>query len=172
MTSTQDPSDPSAGSPGGELLTVHVLGLPVDVQRRAQQQNEGLTRELTLIAEQLRRQGAVGDLPVRLVELVEQLGHQYGGMSEAQEQQLEDAGLSGAETIDLTYRLPPSVADAARALGHMLDEADEYCREGKHLLTLATPPDLLAYRRWFLSQFTEQAAGHPPVPWSEFDPES
>jgi hypothetical protein len=47
----------------------------------------------------------------------------------------------------------------------MLDDADEYCREGRHLLTLATPPDLLAYRRWYLQQFVDQARGRPATPW-------
>jgi hypothetical protein len=149
------------------MLTVHLLGLPVDLQRRAQQHNEGLVRELTLIAQQLRQKGAHRALPVRLVALVEHLSSQYAGMSQEQEQQLEDAYESGAKTVDLTYTLPFSAADGARALGEMLAEADEYCREGKHLLTLATPPDLQAYRRWFLSEFTEQAAGRAPVPWAQ-----
>lgn len=149
------------------MLTVRLIGVPVDLQQRAQQHSEGLMRELTLIAEQLHQHEAVGELPVRLVMLVDRLSQQYAGLSEEQEQQLEEAFASGAETVDLTYRLPPSAAPAARDLGQMLDEADEYCREGRHLLTLATPPDLLAYRRWFLSQFTEQAAGRPPVPWAE-----
>ena len=121
----------------------------------------------TLIAEQLRRQGAHGELPVRLVALVEHLTSQYAGSSQEQEQQLEDAYESGSETVDLTYELPFSAAEGARALGEMLDEADEYCREGKHLLTLATPPDLLAYRRWFLSEFIEQAVGRAPTPWTQ-----
>ena len=47
----------------------------------------------------------------------------------------------------------------------MLDEADRYCRQGRHLLTLATPDDLLAYRRWYLREIAEQLAGAAPVPW-------
>jgi len=159
---------PSADSGAEAVLTVHVLALPVGLQRRAQQHNEGLTRELVLIAEQMRQQGHEGTLPLRLVALVEQLDHQYGGLTDAQEQQLEAAYKSGAQTVDLTYRVPGSAAAAAGALGQILDEADDFCREGRHLLTMATPPELVAYRGWFLSQFVDQAAGHQPVPWSEW----
>ncbi len=168
MTSSVDPVDGPGAQGEDPILTVHVLGLPVQLQRRAQQHNEELTRELTLIAERMRQHGTPAALPARLVALVEQLSHQYGGMSDEQEEQLEEARASGADTVDLTYQLPPSAAGAARALGQMLDEADDYCREGKHLLTLASPPDLVSYRHWFLSQFTEQAVGRPPVRWSDY----
>ncbi len=46
-----------------DLLTVHVLGLPLAVQLLAQQHGDELTRELTLIAEQLRQQGNTGACP-------------------------------------------------------------------------------------------------------------
>ena len=54
-----------------------------------------------------------------------------------------------------------------RALGDLLDEADAYCAGGQHLLMLATPDDLLAYRRWYLGEFTRQAEGASPVPWPQ-----
>ena len=53
-----------------ELITVEIVGLPVDVQREAQQQNDELTRELVLVAEQLRQEGDSAALPVRFVEVV------------------------------------------------------------------------------------------------------
>jgi hypothetical protein len=39
--------------------------------------------------------------------------------------------------------LPAGVGPAAQQLGDMLDEADEYCRRGDHLLTLAAPREEL-----------------------------
>ncbi len=63
--------------------------------------------------------------------------------------------------------MPPQIADAVRHLGAVFDEADAYCREGEHLLTLATPPDALAYRHWVLEEFIAQIEdGRAPVPWS------
>jgi hypothetical protein len=149
------------------LLTVRVVGLPVALMARAQQQSDELVRELTLIAEGLRQKGGTSELPSRLVTLVGRLSSQYAPFTSEQEQQIARAVASGASTVDLTYRVPQGAAVAARQLGEMLDEADDYCREGRYLLTLATPPDLVAYRQWFLDQFVEQAAGARPRPWSD-----
>ena len=50
-------------------------------------------------------------------------------------------------------------ATASQHLGAIFDEADAYCRSGEHLLSLATPPDALRFRRWFLGQMVDQIAG-------------
>jgi hypothetical protein len=85
-----------------------------------------------------------------------------------QEQQLRTAIETGADLLDMTYRVPRSAAGAAAHLGEILDEVDDYCRRGKLLLTLATPDKLVTYRRWFLDQFVSQAAGGRPVSWAEY----
>jgi hypothetical protein len=157
----------SAGTSATELITVHVLGLPLALQEQAQEQTSELTRELTLIGIRLQQQGSSGELPVRLLALIDQLTGRYSSFTAAQEQQLVDAVGAGLETVDLVYEVPASVALAARALSDILDEADEYCRAGRHLLTLATPDELVTYRRWFLDQFIDQAAGRPPVRWAD-----
>ena len=151
-----------------ELITVHVLGMPTALQVQAQQQNDELTRELMLVAEQMRQRGNSADLPVRFVEMVSTLSGRYAIFTAEQEAQLAAAIAAGQPTIDLTYTLPASAAAAAGALGEILDEADDYCRQGQLLLTLATPPELVAYRRWFLDQFVDQADGAAPVSWSEY----
>ena len=43
----------------------------------------------------------------------------------------------------------------------MIDEADDYCRQGEHLLTLASPPDCIAYREWYLGQVVGQLGRRP-----------
>jgi hypothetical protein len=151
-----------------ELMTFHVIGLPIAVQAQAQEHADELTRELMLIGAQLRQDGNTRALPARLVDLIEQLTARYSMLTVEQEQQMADAIAARHDTIDLTYRLPAEVAPAAQALADILDEADDYCRDGQLLLTLATPDDLLAYRRWFLSQFTDQAAGKAPVAWADY----
>lgn len=57
---------------------------------------------------------------------------------------------------------------ASKSLGAMLDEADEFCRQGKHLLTLAADEELVRFRRWYLAQFIDQAEGKPPVAWPDY----
>jgi len=167
----------------GMLVTVELLGLPVQIHARASEHGQELQRQLTLVHHQLEQeQAARGDapgrydesadprasVPRRLVELIEALQGRYAGYSTEQEQRLDEAVEAGVPSLDLTYRVPPDVADASAALGVMLDEADAYCREGKHLLTLATPPEALAYRRWYLQQFVDQVAGEPPRSWSDW----
>jgi hypothetical protein len=103
--------------------------------------------------------------PGRLLDLVNQLSAGFGSFSEVQRVEMEEAFARGETAIDLTYHVPPAAAPAAQQLGDMLDEADEYCRRGDHLLTLATPPEELRFRRWFISEFVDQLGGAPPTPW-------
>jgi len=161
-------SPPQYGQVYGDLVTVRILGMPMALQARAQEQNDELTRELVLIAEQMRQSGDEAGLPVRLVALVQQLSTPYSVFTAAQEQAVADAVRDGTESIDLTYQVPASAAGAATALGAILDEADEYCRAGRYLLALATPDELVHYRRWFLAQFVNQPAGDRPVSWAEY----
>jgi hypothetical protein len=149
----------------GQLVDVELRRVPVELQARAAEHAEELQREFVLIAEGLQHSEGAPALPRRLLDLVEALQREFGGFTAEQEDRFDEASRAGVPTIDLTFRVPPTVAEAAVALGQMLDEADEYCREGRHLLTLATPPDLVAYRRWYLQQFVDQVAGRPPEPW-------
>jgi hypothetical protein len=167
-TSRPTPTADATQDGAGDLLTVHIIGLPLGVQREAQQHADELIRELTLVGEGLRQQGNTGGLPARLVQLVEDLTHTYSGFTADQEQQLADAIDAGLDTLDLTYRLPASVTGAVQVLSDILDEADEFCRAGEHLLTLATPPELVTYRRWYLTEFVRQAHGQPPRAWADY----
>jgi hypothetical protein len=148
------------------LVTVRILGLPLRLHARAAEHGEELQREFTLITQGRQRAHDSTEIPARLLALIASLQGTYSGFTAEQEDVLDRALQSGAATLDLTFRVPATAADAALALGALLDEADDYCREGKHLLTLATPPDLLAYRRWYLGEFVDQIRGGEPRPWS------
>ena len=143
-----------------ELLPVHIVGLPLDVMQRSAEHNDELLREFALV------RGEGGDhVPARLLALIEELRGRFGAFSEGPRQAMQDAMDRGDATIDLRYEVPAEVAGAARRLSALLDEADEFCRAGD-LLTLATTPEGLAFRRWFLDEFDLQIQGHPPRPWS------
>jgi hypothetical protein len=146
----------------GELVEVRLLRLPLDVWQRTQEHVDGLLREFALIAQDDEAKAAT---PGRLLALVQQLTAGFGGFSETQRIEMEEAFARGETAIDLTYRVPPAAAGAARQLGDMLDEADAYCRRGDHLLTLATPEEELRFRRWYISEFVDQLGGAPPTPW-------
>lgn len=148
-----------------ELAEVHLLQLPLDVMARSQQHSDELTREFTHIASP---QTDTDLVPDRLLALSAHLRSEYGAFTGAVMEQIAQAQARGEATIDVTFRVPRSAEGAAGALGAMWDEVDEFCRNGD-LLTLETPPDLVKFRRWFLSQFTQQLRGAAPVPWPEYD---
>jgi hypothetical protein len=155
--------------PGGdELVEVVVLQMPVRVWARSQEQHDALMREFALMSVPSEPGDKARHVPSRLVELIDQLNADFEGVSTEQEQQLFAAAEAGTETLDLVYRMPAAAADASRVLGKMLDEADEFCRQGQHLLTLAPDGELVRFRWWFLDQIIDQAAGRPPVAWPDY----
>ncbi len=146
-----------------ELVTVHLLGFPLQVHGRAQQQSLEMRREFQLVLGQ--EDVHPGSVPARLLEVSNALSSRYSGFTEEQERQIEDGIASGAGRLDeLVFRVPASAGEAAQHLGAVLDEADDWCRQGQ-MLVLATPPDLVVYRTWYLQEFTRQAAGDEPCPW-------
>lgn len=157
-------------SDSSELIDVRLLELPVDVWSRTQQHTDELLREFTLMTTSASPgPGPVHEVPRRLLTLVETLTTRFSDASDEPRRRLFAAAEAGEAVIDeLRYRVPPAVADASVTLDAMLDEADEYCRAGQHLLTLATPPDLVRFRRWYLGEFVQQVNGRPPVPWPQY----
>lgn len=151
--------------PAGGLVEVRLLRLPLEVWQRTQEHVDGLLREFALMAQDDEARLAT---PGRLLDLVQQLTAGFGGFSEAQVVAMVEALERGEAEIDLSYAVPPAAAGAAQQLGDMLDEADEYCRRGDHLLTLATPEEELRFRRWFISEFVDQLGGAPPTPWPDY----
>jgi hypothetical protein len=157
-------------SPVDARVEVRLTGFPLALHAQAVEHHEGLLREFRLVAYGAEQPHGAGHhfVPARLVDLVERLNSRYAGMGDAQEAQIDAARARGFESIDLVYRVPPSVAEASRELGVMLEEADEFCRRGD-LLTMATPPQLVRFRRWYLNEFVRQAEGEPPCPWGEYE---
>jgi hypothetical protein len=148
----------------GELVEVRLVRLPLQVWQRTQEHVDGLLREFALIAQDDEVRAAT---PGRLLDLVQHLTAGFGAFSESQRIEMEEALARGESEIDLTYQVPVAAAGAAQQLGDMLDEADDYCRRGDHLLTLATPEEELRFRRWFISEFVDQLGGAPPTPWPD-----
>ena len=145
-----------------ELVQVRILGLPLDVYQRAAEHSDELLREFALI-----RGDDSDHVPTRLLALIEELNLRFGGFTQGPTTSIHDALARGDREIDLLYEVPPDAGAAAARLGALLDEADDFCRSGD-LLTLATPPEGLAFRRWFLAEFALQAVGRPPRPWAAF----
>jgi len=148
----------------GDLVDVQLLGLPLDVQRMTNAHYDALMREFELIRQS---ENAAGTVPVRLLDLVEELSSRFNEFAEQPRAVLEAALERGGTTVDLVYRVPNEISEACYALLDLFDEADDYCLGGEHLVTLSSPPAVRAFREWFLREFIEQVAGRPPQPWSE-----
>jgi hypothetical protein len=104
-----------------------------------------------------------------LMALVDLLVERYSGLNDDARNRLEDAIDRGDQVIaDHVMQMPPEAGQAAQALGAMMDEAEAFCRQGKHLLTLAEPAEVLAYRRWYLDQIVAQLADAAPTPWPQY----
>jgi hypothetical protein len=152
------------------LVEVHLLALPVPLAARSQQHFEELMREFVLIASGHEQGSTDHEVPARLMNLVETLVQQFGAVAGPAEERLADAIDRGDEVVDdHVLVVPPGAGPAAQALGALIDEADEYCRRGRHLLTLATPADCVAYRSWYLGQVITQTQGAAPIAWTDSD---
>lgn len=148
------------------LRPVRLLGVPVAVHQRSREQSETLRRELAFVEHASDPEGA----PARLHVLAHSLEERYGALTAPQEARLAAATAAGEAAVDLEYLLPPEVADACDELEAVLEELDDFCREGD-LLTLVTSDEARTYRRWYLGEIREQLRqGRPPRPWSEAEP--
>lgn len=155
---------PTTHDAPGALVPVRLLALPLDLHEQSQAHTDGLLREFRL----LDRTEVGTDVPDRLLRLVHDLEQQYSSVSDEQEQVLQDAVDRGELVLpELVFAVPGDIAPACTALMAMLDEADAYCTSGQHLLMLATPRPLVAYRTWYLLEFVHQLAGDAPVPWPQ-----
>jgi hypothetical protein len=155
--------------PNNDLYQVRVVQMPVPLWSRSQEQHDALMREFALMSVPSDESELQRHVPTRLAQLIDTLTADFEGVSTEQEQQLYDAAAAKQPVIDeLVYTLPRAAVHASKALGEMLDEADEFCRQGKHLLTLAADDELVRFRRWYLDQFIDQADGKPPVAWPDY----
>jgi anti-sigma B factor antagonist len=139
-------------------VTVHLVGLPLDVRRRASDHATTLFRELALV-----RAGVEAEAGERLRAFADEIQARFSGFTQQQRELLDAAGDEG--TIDISYDLPPEVADACERLNTLMDEIDDLCQAGE-LVTLVATPEARAFRHWFLGEFIAQIReGRPPQPW-------
>jgi hypothetical protein len=150
------------------LVEVRVVGIPLDVYRESAEHSDDLQREFALIRN-TEPSDDHRDVPTRLLALIAELGERFSGFTVEQQRLISEALERGETVIDLVYHVPVEIRQAVIDLGILLDEADEFCRRGDELLTLATPPRAAAFRRWFLEEFVRQADGQPPLTWEEYE---
>jgi len=150
-------------------MTTHVrlVHVPVVLMARWGEHQQELLREFALV--QLSDQATKADMPSRLLEVIERHRPAFNKLAVRTRGQFARAREEHEPYIDLELDLPPGAPDAARELRVLFDEADEFCRRGD-LLTLATPPEYVALRHWFLDEIVRQFDGEQPTPFT--DPQS
>ncbi len=150
-----------------ELVVVRLERVPLALMQEASEHQDEMRREFSLI-----QQSSSDDettVPLRLLRLRDELEVHFAVFSEGPRAAFTAALERGDETIDLEYQIPPEARAACITLGELLDEADEFCKRGEHLLTLTTPAEPLALRRWFLGEFVAQIDGADPTPWDKWE---
>ena len=146
------------------MVEIHLAGIPVDLHQQATEHAAEVMREFGHLVE-------VADetnVPKRLIALDCEMQARFRHFTVDTSSKLDDAIRLGETEVDLTYSVPRDVGDAAVELGAMWNEVDRYCEEGKYVLALRTPPDVRAYRDWFLGEFSRQAHGAAPVKWVDW----
>jgi hypothetical protein len=150
------------------LREVRLLAFPIPLYKRSTEHHEELIREFQLLAIDPPASTPGHEVPGRLLDLIAALTDEYAGFSDAPNADRDAAADRGDAEVDLVFRVPAGVGDACVRLDALLDEADEFCRAGDRLLTLATPADLAALRKWYLGEFPAQLAGRAPTPWPAY----
>jgi hypothetical protein len=144
---------------------VRLLGVPVDLYLEASRHTAEIVREFALISFG-ERSGVNEHVPDRLLELVTELRQRHRRSTDAIRARFEEAAQAGQTAVDLELPAVDAAADITERLTDLLDAADQFCRSGD-LLTLASSPDVVAWRHWWRDQVLHQVhEGADPTPWS------
>ena len=149
------------GAPVDErLLDVHLLGMPALVWASFREWYAEIRRELRLLAFAHPDRFPVA---AELAELTVQTEHER---RHARGLETLDAAIrAGQPTVDLHYRVPASAPATMSRMHDVLVRADRFCRD-QSLLTVPATPQQLALIGWYVGEFTRQAAGAEPQPWT------
>jgi anti-anti-sigma factor len=146
-----------------ETVAIELRGVPLDLYGASAAHIDALQREFEMV---LRDEPDVAaqEVPRRLRALVQHIKERFSDFRESADAEIAAARERGDAVADLTYEAPVDLGAELMRLRDLLEEADEYCRSGD-LMTLASPPEVRAYRNWFFGEFERQSRGEPPTPW-------
>jgi anti-sigma regulatory factor (Ser/Thr protein kinase) len=140
-------------------IRVRVLDLPVALFARFRQRYNELGRELRLLSLAHGQDYPIARELTDVFLQVEQERRLTRGL-----ERLQQAEAEGLDRVDVDLLVPQTSPETSRRLLETLERADEFCRE-QRLLVLAATPQEAAMQRWWLSEFSRQAAGEEPTPW-------
>ncbi|MEV6803713.1 SpoIIE family protein phosphatase [Streptomyces sp. NPDC051132] len=145
-------------APPGRTFSVTLNDVPYALYRAAQQQWEGLLRELALLPPAASRTG------VRPADLA--VAQDMGNLVSASMAAALEHETLDSPTLSLRVAFPVDAASRMATLGRVLDVADAAAQQGS-LLTLPALPQIRAFRHWLLDQIADQPAGRRPTAWTQ-----
>jgi hypothetical protein len=135
-----------------ELKTVLLLDMPTSLVVESNLHTDEVLHELEIINANETTRAAQSS---KLADLMREVLDQYAEQRAAAWSQAQQAAEQKSERIDLELVVPVEAAASAERLASLLDEVDELCRQGA-LLTLPPSPEMVAFRRWALSEIKGQ----------------
>jgi anti-sigma regulatory factor (Ser/Thr protein kinase) len=144
-------------------VVVRLAGCPVRLSLHQDQHLDELVRELTLIS-------ANQDNPESgaLARRLEAILRSPAQARAAGRRQAQAALARGERLVDVEMAMPREFSAEVRRLDEAVREADVLCEE-RRLLTLASTPELRAFRAWMVAEIRAQVErGASPVPWEDW----
>lgn len=149
--------------------TVKVVGYavlrdyPLRLWLKQQEHSDGLLREFQLLIGG-QEAGAETSAPAQLVGLAEMFTTRFGTLINEINEERHAAIDRGLDRMDSRVPLPEGTPQLLEQVSQVMRVVDEYCGAGE-LLTLARPPELIAFSDWSLGELTAQYHGAEPTPW-------
>lgn len=144
-----------------ELREVRIDRFDADLYLRTLDHARELVRELQII-EIGEESGTANSTPLELRKLMSEILDRYSGITDANVEVARRALDDGEVEITLVMHLPPDAADDAERFLALLEAADRWCEDG-HLLTLAAPPELHAFRQRYIGEVVRQLRQAEPT---------
>jgi hypothetical protein len=146
-------------------VTVRLVGVPTELFLRSRQRTDDLVRELWLMALS-DENGPRGRYYRQLVLAADAYSRRGAAVRQQVMTEVLAAQERGEATTDLAIDLPPEAVETALQWEQLLEEMDALCTRGE-LLTLASPPELARFHRWYSSEVVHQLRdGSEPVPFT------
>ena len=156
-----DDDDEEPAYDDAETLVVRLLNVPTETLQASLAHGAELRRELRLLAVAHHDTYPVAsDLSRFFSSLSRDFRWQLGGEA------LREALHVGRTHLDLDVKAAPESGARFARLIELYELADAFCRN-ERLLTLARPPELVAFETWMFGEFVRQTTGEPPTPWSD-----
>lgn len=148
---------------GPELVTVHLVGVPVRSFLAAHHHYDDVLREIALVALDANRREL--GLSRELVDRVEQIRSLRNSRVDVFHQQVLEAAARGDDLVDLDLETPLLGVELTTELADLQDQLDAHCRAGE-LISLEAPPEVKTFRRHLADEIRRQARdGLPPRPF-------